>query len=116
LWINPDRIVNYEIRPKEKKATVQKYYAEGEWVNGLFVATALMSLYYTVEGEIVARDQKRLETTAGTILLTPESEKAAAAGYEAVSLDELAVGDEIAALVWNDPTINTISKWKIPTL
>lgn len=92
-----------------------KVVAEGEWEDGLFVATALMSLYYSIEGEIIERDQERLETTAGTILLTPESEKAAAAGYEAISLDELAAGDEIAALVWNDPTINTYLAAKVGT-
>jgi hypothetical protein len=84
-----------------------KVVAEGEWKDGLFVATALMSLYYYIEGEIIERRQERLETTAGVILLTPESEKAAADGYEAVPLDELADGDEIAALVWNDPISNT---------
>jgi hypothetical protein len=90
-----------------------KVVAEGEWKDGLFVATALMSLYYYIEGEIIERRQERLETTAGVILLTPKSEKAAADGYEAVPLDNLTDGDEIAALVWNDPINNTYLAAKV---
>lgn len=93
----------------------EKIVAEGEWVDGLFVATTLMSLYYFVEGEILEREQERLETTAGVILLTPETEPAAAAGYEAESLDELAAGDEIAALAWSDPTNNTFVAARVGT-
>jgi hypothetical protein len=90
-----------------------KVVAEGEWEGEVFVATTLMSLYYFIEGEIVERKKERLVTTAGVILLTPESEKAAAAGYEAVPLDELDAGDEIAALVWSDPARNTYLAAKV---
>lgn len=90
-----------------------KVVAEGEWKGEVFAATTLMSLYYFIEGEIIERKEERLVTTAGVILLTPESEKAAAAGYEAVPLDELDAGDEIAALVWSDPTRNTYLAAKV---
>jgi hypothetical protein len=93
----------------------EKVIAEGNWVDGLFVATALMSLYYFVEGEILERKQERLETTAGIILLTPDTEPAASAGYEAEPLEKLATGDEIAALVWDDPTNNTYVAAKVGT-
>ena len=92
-----------------------KVVVEGEWRDGIFMATTLMSLYYSIEGKIIERKQERLETTAGAILLTPDTEPAAAAGYEAEPLDELAVGDEIAALAWIDPTNNTYVATKVGT-
>ena len=93
-----------------------KVVAEGEWGNGVFVTTVLMSLYYYIEGKIIKRKQERLETTVGAVLLTPGTEPAAAAaGYETEPLDELAAGDEIAALAWNDPTNNTYVAAKVGT-
>jgi len=77
--------------------------AEGEWHDGVFVAVTLMSLYHSIEGEIINRKQERLETTSGIILLTPDTKAAATEGYKAESLDDLSNGTEIAALVWNDP-------------
>ncbi|MCA9943290.1 MAG: hypothetical protein H6656_22070 [Ardenticatenaceae bacterium] len=93
----------------------EKVVAEGDWVDGLFVATILMSLYYFVEGEVLARKQEQLETTAGVILLTPDTEPAAAAGYEAEPLEELAAGDEVAVLAWDDPTNDTYVAAKVGT-
>lgn len=92
-----------------------KVVVEGEWRDGIFMATTLMSLYYSIEGKIIERKQERLETTAGVILLTPDTEPAAAAGYEAEPLAELAVGDEITALAWIDPTNNTYVATKVGT-
>ena len=93
----------------------EKVVAEGDWVDGLFVATILMSLDYFVEGEVLARKQEQLETTAGVILLTPDTEPAAAAGYEAEPLEELAAGDEVAVLAWDDPTNDTYVAAKVGT-
>lgn len=93
----------------------EKMVAEGNWIDGLFVATALMSLYYFVEGEILERRLERLETTAGVIILTPDTEPAVVEGYEAEPLEKLAAGDEIAALAWDDPTNNTYVATKVGT-
>ena len=79
--------------------------AEGEWNGDVFQANALMSIYLAIEGTILTRTNNHLETSAGTLLLTPETRASRGNAFVEKPLDDLATGDEIGAMVWREPGV-----------
>jgi hypothetical protein len=82
--------------------------AAGEWAEDGFEAHSVVSGSRLVEGRILSRTAGRLELRAGPLELTDATQPRAqfsrdgGAPYEAVPLDELVVGDEVAAQAWRD--------------
>jgi hypothetical protein len=86
---------------------------EGHWHGKQFLATSIMSVYGFIEGRIIQRQGDWLQTTAGALQLRAETRPRGGVGedhddvYIPKALDQLSVGDEIAAMVWNDPVAGT---------
>jgi len=80
-----------------------KVVAEGAWEGEIFRAHTFMSIYQLVEGTVTARTKDSLETTGGTLFLTPETKPANGNVYEEKPLSEIAIGDEVGALAWQEP-------------
>jgi hypothetical protein len=91
----------------------EEVVAEGQWIDGAFIATALMTRYRLVEGTIVRRHGNRLETTAGDVLLAPYTVPESAPDFTAKPLNHLRVGDTIWADGWHDPTISNFVALRI---
>lgn len=83
-----------------------KVVADGVWEGEIFRAHTLMSIYQLVEGTVTARTEDSLITTGGTLLLVPETKPTKGYIYTEKSLSQIAVGDDIGALTWQEPETN----------
>lgn len=77
--------------------------AEGSWMNGVFTATSVVSMYREVKARISTRDGNLLHTSAGIVELTPDTTAEGTDAFIARPLAELRAGDFIGALVWIEP-------------
>lgn len=77
--------------------------AEGDWSNGQFAATYMVSLYRLLEAVIVGREDSHLDTTAGVVQLTDDSLPQGGSMLESIPLPELGAGESIVVLGRRDP-------------
>jgi len=87
--------------------------AEGQWTASGFAATTLMSMYRLIEGRVVHRKDNRLQTTGGIVQLTSDTVLLDGDGFVDKTLDGLAVGDDIVAEVWRDPSTRDLVALRI---
>jgi hypothetical protein len=77
--------------------------AEGEWVGEVFSGSALIPVFYQVEGQVLSVKGETIETTAGTLRLTSFSRRQQGAELSPLMASDFAVGSNVAALTRKEP-------------